>query len=59
LSARARRLLRDVHELARAYGWSERDILELSLTRRLAYRLLLEEDADAALLADLQAGPPA
>ena len=57
LSVRARGLLRDVHELARAYGWTQADVFALSLGRRLAYRLLLEEDADAALLANLQAQP--
>lgn len=30
----AGRLLRDVHELASAYGWSERDILGMSAARR-------------------------
>jgi len=58
LSARADGLLRDVHGLARAYGWSEREIFSLSLTRRLAYRMLMEEEADAALLADLATGSP-
>ena len=53
---RARGLLRDVHRLARAYHWAERDILALTLERRLAYLLLLEEESDAALLADLAAG---
>jgi hypothetical protein len=33
----ARRLLRDVHTLARAYGWSEREILDLSPARRRSY----------------------
>ncbi len=33
----ARRLLRDVHALAAAYGWSERDVLALSPARRRAY----------------------
>lgn len=37
LSAWARRLLADVHTLASAYGWSERDILALSPVRRAAY----------------------
>jgi hypothetical protein len=37
ITARARQLLRDVHELAAAYGWSEADILALSPTRRAAY----------------------
>jgi uncharacterized protein YbaR (Trm112 family) len=31
------RILSDVHTLARAYGWSERDILTLSPTRRQFY----------------------
>lgn len=35
--ARARRLLRDVHVLAWAYGWSEREILSLSDARRHFY----------------------
>jgi hypothetical protein len=56
LSARAHGLLRDVHRIARAYNWAERDILALMLDRRLAYLLLLEEDADAELLAGLTAG---
>lgn len=33
----ARRILREVHALASAYGWSERDILGLSPVRRQAY----------------------
>jgi hypothetical protein len=33
----AQRLLADVHVLAQAYGWSERDILALSPTRRQLY----------------------
>lgn len=32
-----RRLLRDVDAIARAYGWSEREILQLSRQRRQAY----------------------
>jgi hypothetical protein len=59
LSRRAACLLRDVHRLALAYHWSERDILGLSLRRRRSYLLLLEEDADAALMRDLTAGGPA
>ena len=31
------RVLSDVHTLAQAYGWSEHDILSLSLTRRQCY----------------------
>jgi hypothetical protein len=57
LSGRAKRLLRDVHQLARAYGWSEAAIVSLPLDRRLAYLLLVEEDSDAALLADVRGGP--
>lgn len=37
LDAWAGRLLRDVHTLARAYGWTERDILALSPSRRRCY----------------------
>jgi hypothetical protein len=37
VDARARRLLDDVHVLARAYGWNERQILALSDARRHAY----------------------
>lgn len=33
----APRMLRDVHELASAYGWSERDILAMSAARRRCY----------------------
>lgn len=44
-----------MYRLARALHWSERDILELSLERRLAYLLLLEEESDSILLAELGA----
>jgi len=37
IGAMARRLLREVHALARAYGWREHDILALSAVRRQAY----------------------
>jgi hypothetical protein len=37
ISVTARRLLREVHELAVRYGWSEREILGLSTVRRHAY----------------------
>lgn len=39
----AGRLLRDVHELASAYGWRERDILDMSATRRGWYLEMLAE----------------
>lgn len=38
----ARRLLRDVHCLASAFGWSERDILAMSSGRRQMYLDLME-----------------
>lgn len=47
-----------MHELARAYGWTEPDVFALTLERRFAYRLLLDQEVDAALLADLGAGEP-
>lgn len=37
ISARARRLLMEVHVLASAYGWREAEIFELSPQRRAAY----------------------
>ncbi|HKF48705.1 MAG TPA: hypothetical protein VKB38_15210 [Terracidiphilus sp.] len=37
LAAAARRLMEDVHQLASAYGWSERSIARMSGARRAAY----------------------
>ena len=37
LATQAKRLLREVHFLARAYGWREADILAMSARRRQAY----------------------
>jgi hypothetical protein len=37
IHAWAKRTLRDVHVLARAYGWTEPDALSLSPTRRQIY----------------------
>jgi hypothetical protein len=37
IAAQARRILRDVDALARAYGWTEREILGLSERRRQSY----------------------
>ncbi len=37
----ARRLMRDIHELASAYGWSEQSIAAMSATRRAAYLEML------------------
>ena len=42
LEAWAGRLLEEVHALASAYGWSEREVLELSPGRRAAYLELVE-----------------
>jgi hypothetical protein len=52
VTTHARRLLREVHELARAYHWSEADILRLDRRRRRRYLALLESDRDAALVRD-------
>lgn len=41
LAARAKRLLEDVHFLARGYGWREADILAMSAWRRQAYMEML------------------
>jgi hypothetical protein len=41
LAAAARRLLREVHQLAAAYGWSEGEILALSPARRGVYLEML------------------
>lgn len=42
LRARALALLREVHVLARAYGWTEREVLALGDRRRAAYLELAE-----------------
>ncbi len=42
LEAYARRLLREVHILAAAYGWSEDEILSLSDSRRAIYLRMVE-----------------
>jgi hypothetical protein len=42
LAAQAQRLLREVHLLARAYGWREADTLALSARRRQSYIELIE-----------------
>lgn len=53
MKSRASRLLREVHALARAYHWSERELLALPLPRRTAYLQLLAEDEDRDLLETL------
>ena len=45
LQARARRLLREVDVLARAYGWTEAEVLALGDRRRSAYLELAEAGA--------------
>ncbi len=45
LDARARRLLHEVDVLARAYGWTEPEVLALSETRRAAYLRLVMDGA--------------
>ena len=42
IAAAARRLLRDVHTLARAYGWREADLLAMSARRRQSYLELVD-----------------
>ncbi len=42
LEARAKRLLLEVHTLARAYGWSEPEVLALSPARRQFYLEMVE-----------------
>lgn len=37
VSVQARRLLREVHQLAKAYGWRENDVLGMSAARRAFY----------------------
>lgn len=41
LAAAARRLMGDIHQLATAYGWSERSIANMSGARRAAYLEML------------------
>lgn len=41
IGALAERMIYTIHRLARAYGWSERDILALSPARRMRYLALL------------------
>jgi hypothetical protein len=42
ITVSARRLLRDVHALARAYGWREADVLGMSAARRAYYLELVQ-----------------
>ena len=42
IETRAKRLLREVHALGSAYGWSEKEILSLSPARRSFYLEMVE-----------------
>ena len=42
IEARAKRLLREIHTLAAAYGWTEKEILSLSQSRRTFYLNMVE-----------------
>jgi hypothetical protein len=42
IASRAKRLLREVHTIASAYGWTEREILSLSQARRSFYLEMAE-----------------
>ena len=44
VAAGARRLVQDVHRIARAYGWSEDEILGMAASRRQAYLELVGTD---------------
>ena len=44
INAQAKRLLREVHLLARFYGWREADILSMSAVRRQLYLDLVTDD---------------
>jgi hypothetical protein len=44
IDAHCKRLLRQVHRLASAYGWAEREILGLSARRRECYLALVEHE---------------
>jgi hypothetical protein len=52
LQERSRHLLREIHVIARAYHWSEREILDLAVSRRRAYLALIDADRDAVLYAE-------
>jgi hypothetical protein len=41
ITGAARRLVTEIHQLASAYGWSERSIATMSATRRAAYLEML------------------
>jgi hypothetical protein len=43
IEARAKRLLRDIHTLAFAYGWAEKEILSLSEHRRAFYLEMVQQ----------------
>lgn len=47
IAVRAQALLTEVHQLARAYGWREHEVLALSATRRAHYLALVQGEAPA------------
>lgn len=53
---RGRHLLRQVHELASLYHWSEAELLALPLPRRQAYLQIIDAERDRALLGALEEG---
>ncbi len=44
LRERQGRLMAEIHELARAYGWTESEILAVPEARRARYRALIDAD---------------
>jgi hypothetical protein len=49
LAQHQRALLRDVHEIARHYGWSEGEVLAVSAQRRAQYRRLIAAEETSPL----------
>jgi hypothetical protein len=54
LAARAENLVREIHFLAKIYHWSVSDILRLSLKWRLDFLILLDEEVNAQLVAEIE-----
>jgi hypothetical protein len=54
MKLRSEQLLKEVLIMARQFHWSEKDILRLRMQRRRAYLTLLEQEADAMLMAELR-----
>lgn len=58
INQRSKRLLGEVHRIARVYHWAEQEILALPCPRRLAYLLLIEKEEDALMLRTAGKGRP-